>query len=188
MVARQAVGPTARQYCATWRRPANGRRPRPDASRGQRPVDDRAPVGAPRWSTATTPRGPPVPAGDALALEGGGEPTPGTAHPMPTVRAGEATRRRPVPRAAAGARYDHDGPMTALSSFEHRLVVVTSPEGRQVLTSLARGRERGHRLVCGACAGVLALDRAPMPRPAAVMRCVPCGSLNDLGRGQPDPA
>ncbi|MFQ1002495.1 hypothetical protein [Modestobacter sp. SSW1-42] len=78
--------------------------------------------------------------------------------------------------------------MTALSSFEHRLVVVTSPEGRQVLTSLARGRDRGHQLVCGTCDGVLALDRRPMAEPADVIRCVPCGSLNDLGRQQPHPA
>ena len=70
--------------------------------------------------------------------------------------------------------------MTALSAFEHWLVVVPSAGDRQVLTSLVRGRSRGHQLRCGECDAVLALDRAPMPVPAGVIRCVPCGSLNDL--------
>ena len=77
--------------------------------------------------------------------------------------------------------------MTALSAFEHWLVVVPSAGDRQVLTSLARGRARGHQLRCGTCDAVLALDRSPMPAPAAVMRCVPCGSLNDLASERPAP-
>ena len=75
--------------------------------------------------------------------------------------------------------------MTALSAFEHWLVVVPSAGDRQVLTSMARGRERGHQLRCGTCDAVLALDRAPMPAPAGVLRCVPCGSLNDLVQERP---
>lgn len=75
--------------------------------------------------------------------------------------------------------------MTAQSALEHRLVVVPSAGDRQVLTSLPRGRERGHELWCGTCDGVLALDRRPMAAPAAVMRCVACGSLNDLARPRP---
>ena len=75
--------------------------------------------------------------------------------------------------------------MTALSAFEHWLVVVPSAGDRQVLTSLARGRSRGHQLRCGNCDAVVALDRAPMPAPAAVIRCVPCGSLNDLASERP---
>jgi hypothetical protein len=72
--------------------------------------------------------------------------------------------------------------MTALSAFEHWLVVVPSAGDRQVLTSLPRGRDRGHQLQCGACDGVLALDRLPEAGPSPVMRCVSCGSLNDLAR------
>jgi hypothetical protein len=75
--------------------------------------------------------------------------------------------------------------MTALSAFEHRLVVVPSAGDRQVLTSLARGRSRGHQLRCGNCDAVLALDRAPLPAPAEVLRCVPCGALNDLASERP---
>jgi hypothetical protein len=75
--------------------------------------------------------------------------------------------------------------MTARSAFEHRLVVVPSAGDRQVRTSLARGRSRGHELRCGNCDAVLALDREPMPAPAEVLRCVPCGSLNDLASQRP---
>ena len=72
--------------------------------------------------------------------------------------------------------------MTALSAFEHRLVVVSSASDRQVVTSLPRGRERGHQLHCGDCDGVVALDRVPMAAPAPLMRCGSCGLLNDLSR------
>ena len=75
--------------------------------------------------------------------------------------------------------------MTTRSAYEHRLVVVSSSGDRQVLTSLPRGRDHGHRLRCGTCDGVLAYDRAPMPVPAPVMRCGSCRSLNDLTRPVP---
>jgi len=75
--------------------------------------------------------------------------------------------------------------MAALGAFEHRLVVVPSSGGRQVVTSLPRGRERGHQLRCGSCDGVVAADRAPMTAPAPVMRCGSCRSLNDLTERRP---
>jgi len=78
--------------------------------------------------------------------------------------------------------------MTALSAFEHWLGVVASPGDRQVVTSLARGRERGHQLMCGSCDTVLAVDRAPMTAPAPVIRCVSCRSLNDLTQERPAPS
>jgi hypothetical protein len=75
--------------------------------------------------------------------------------------------------------------MTAIGAFEHWLVVVPSAGDRQVLTSLPRGRDRGHQLQCGGCGDVLARDRRPEGASAAVMRCSPCGSLNDLARERP---
>ena len=88
-------------------------------------------------------------------------------------------------RPAAGRARDEDDAMTALGAFEHWLGVVASPGDRQVVTSLARGRERGHQLMCGGCDTVLARDRAPMPVPAPVIRCVSCRSLNDLTQEGP---
>jgi uncharacterized paraquat-inducible protein A len=76
--------------------------------------------------------------------------------------------------------------MTARSAFEHWLVVVPSAGDRQVVTSLARGRERGHQLRCGSCDTVVAVDRLPMTAPAPVMRCGSCRSLNDLTQQRPD--
>ncbi|MCZ2828888.1 hypothetical protein O2W14_08600 [Modestobacter sp. VKM Ac-2986] len=75
--------------------------------------------------------------------------------------------------------------MTALSAFEHRLVVVSSSGDRQVVTSLPRGKERGHQLHCGSCDGVVAFDRVPMTAPAPVVRCGSCRSLSDLTQEHP---
>ncbi|KQS68644.1 hypothetical protein [Modestobacter sp. Leaf380] len=65
-------------------------------------------------------------------------------------------------------------------SADHRLPVVTALDpSRTVLTSLPRGRDAGHRLLCGSCGAELAHARRPMAADAPLLRCVACGAVND---------
>ena len=65
-------------------------------------------------------------------------------------------------------------------SADHRLPVVPTPDpDREVLTSLPRGRDAGHQLLCGGCDAVVAQARQPLPGPAPLLRCNSCGALTD---------
>ena len=66
--------------------------------------------------------------------------------------------------------------------FDHRLAMAVPVGDRRLMTSLPRGRHRGHRLVCGGCPTVLAWDHCPWESPAPLLTCHRCQAVNDLTR------
>ena len=70
--------------------------------------------------------------------------------------------------------------------FDHRLAMAVPVGDRRLMTALPRGRHRGHRLVCGGCATVLAWDHCPLEAPAPLLKCHRCHAINDPIRSVAD--